>query len=233
MEQLEMLWAYQAEDMKADAIANEIRRSPTRMELEKKRNFIMDQQKQFNQIDEKLVNMKDRLDVIQEAINRLNEQLNSISVRVEQNPPEDIQATQSLIGEVTRLRESIVSYESEAIRIQKDTNTMINRRRSVLQGAATAKKEFDTLKAGYDVEVKGLKESLEAQKAVAAKMTAGIDAALMERYNAIKKHIGHPVAKLIGDQCSGCNTSLPSALTRKIRNGEILECETCGRLLIP
>ena len=30
MEQLNMLWAYQQEDMKADRLAAEIRRSPTR-----------------------------------------------------------------------------------------------------------------------------------------------------------------------------------------------------------
>ena len=35
MEQFEALWAYQAEDIKADAIAASIKRSPTRQKLEK------------------------------------------------------------------------------------------------------------------------------------------------------------------------------------------------------
>lgn len=34
-QELELLWAYQQEDMAADRIANEIRRSPTRQKLEK------------------------------------------------------------------------------------------------------------------------------------------------------------------------------------------------------
>ena len=46
MDKFEALWAYQTEDIKADAIANEIRRSPTRQRLEKSRDFIMDRQKQ-------------------------------------------------------------------------------------------------------------------------------------------------------------------------------------------
>ena len=33
-------------------------------------------------------------------------------------------------------------------------------------------------------------------------------------------------------QCSGCNTSLPSAILSKIRNGALVECETCGRMII-
>jgi len=41
------------------------------------------------------------------------------------------------------------------------------------------------------------------------------------------------MARLIGDQCGGCNTSQPSALLRKIKSGtEIVECETCGRMII-
>ena len=45
MEKYEALWAYQTEDMKADAIANAIKRSPTRQKLEKARDFIPDRQK--------------------------------------------------------------------------------------------------------------------------------------------------------------------------------------------
>ena len=53
-QELELLWAYQQEDMAADRIANEIRRSPTRQKLEKNRNFIIEQQKRFKQIEEQV-----------------------------------------------------------------------------------------------------------------------------------------------------------------------------------
>ena len=40
------------------------------------------------------------------------------------------------------------------------------------------------------------------------------------------------MSRLMSDQCGGCNTALPSAALRKIKSGEILECETCGRMII-
>ena len=41
------------------------------------------------------------------------------------------------------------------------------------------------------------------------------------------------MSRLVGDQCSGCNTSQPSAVLRRIKSGtEIVECETCGRMII-
>ena len=51
MEQFEALWLFQAEDMKADAIANAIKRSPTRQKLEKTRDLILERQKQYKQIE--------------------------------------------------------------------------------------------------------------------------------------------------------------------------------------
>ena len=67
MEKYEALWAYQTEDMKADAIANAIKRSPTRQKLEKARDFILDRQKKYRQIEEDVAAMVDRKDIIAAA----------------------------------------------------------------------------------------------------------------------------------------------------------------------
>ena len=51
MEKFEALWAYQEEDMKADAIAAANKRTTTRQKLEKARDFILGRQKQYKQIE--------------------------------------------------------------------------------------------------------------------------------------------------------------------------------------
>ena len=63
-------------------------------------------------------------------------------------------------------------------------------------------------------------------------MLSDVDPALLEEYNTIKKRISPPVARLTHGQCSGCNTSLPSAVLSRIKNGSVVECETCGRMII-
>ena len=234
MEQLEMLWAYQQEDMKADRIALNIRRSPTRQKLEKSRDFIMEQQKLFKQIEEQVAVMADRMDIIRDALPRYEEQLNALTQRAEQDPPADLEAVQALLAEVTRCRETISNYESEMRRIVKDSSEHVNRQRSIRHNAASVKQEFDVLKLTYDKELKEQKAQLEAQRAVAQKAAEGIDPKLMEEYNTIKKHITPPMARLMGNQCGGCNTAQPSALLNKIKSGtEVIECETCGRMIIP
>ena len=232
MEKYEALWAYQTEDMKADAIANAIKRSPTRQKLEKARDFILDRQKKYKQIEEDISAMVDRKDIIAQAVDRAREQLQVLQTRYENEAlatPEEVKA---LLSEVSRCRDTIRQYEAEISRIVKETDSNDKLQRSVRLEAANAKKAFDQLKADYEEESKSKKGELDAQRAKAKELMDQVDPALLEEYETIKKHISPPVARLTHGQCSGCNTSLPSATLSKIKNGALIECETCGRMII-
>jgi len=232
MEKFEALWAYQEEDMKADAIAAAIRRSPTRQKLEKARDFILDRQKQYKQIEEDVGAMVDRKDIIAQAIARSSEQLRTLQNRFETNPPQTAEEIKALLSEVSRCRDTIRQYEVEISRIVKETDANDKLSRSVRLEAANAKKTFDQLKAEYEEESKSKKGELETQRAKAKQLMDQVDPKLLEEYETIKKHISPPVARLTHGQCAGCNTSLPSAILSKIRGGALVECETCGRMII-
>ena len=232
MEKFEALWAYQAEDMKADAIAAAIKRSPTRQKLEKARDFILDRQKQYKQIEEDVGAMVDRKDIIAQAVTRSREQLQSLQNRYNSNPPQTAEEIKALLSEVSRCRDTIRQYEAEISRIVRETDANEKLQRSVRLEAANAKKTFDQLKADYEEESRSRKGELEAQRAKAKELMDQVDSSLLEEYETIKKHISPPVARLAHGQCSGCNTSLPSAILSKIRGGALVECETCGRMII-
>ena len=232
MEKFEALWAYQVEDMKADAIAAAIKRSPTRQKLEKARDFILDRQKQYKQIEEDVSAMMDRKDIIAQAITRSRETLQALQSRYENDPPKTADDIRALLGEVSRCRDTIRQYEVEISRIVKETDANEKLQRSVRLEAANAKKSFDQLKADYEEESKSKKGELEAQRAKAKELMDQVDPKLLEEYETIKKHISPPVARLTHGQCSGCNTSLPSAILSRIKGGTLVECETCGRMII-
>ena len=232
MEKFEALWAYQVEDMKADAIATAIKRSPTRQKLEKARDFILDRQKQYKQIEEDVGAMVDRKDIIAQAIARSREQLQALQKKYESNPPQTAEEIKALLSEVSRCRDTIRQYEVEISRIVKETDANDKLSRSVRLEAANAKKTFDQLKSDYEEESKSKKGELEAQRAKAKELMDQVDPKLLEEYETIKKHISPPVARLTHGQCSGCNTSLPSAILSRIKGGTLVECETCGRMII-
>ena len=232
MEKFEALWAYQEEDMKADAIAAAIKRSPTRQKLEKARDFILDRQKQYKQIEEDVGAMVDRKDIIAQAIARSREQLQALQKKYESNPPQTAEEIKALLSEVSRCRDTIRQYEVEISRIVKETDANDKLSRSVRLEAANAKKTFDQLKSDYEEESKSKKTELDAQRAKAKELEDKVEPGLLEEYNTIKRRISPPVARLTHGQCSGCNTSLPSAILSKIKGGALVECETCGRMII-
>ena len=232
MEQFEALWAYQTEDIKADAIAQSIRRSPTRQKLEKARDYILDRQKQYKQIEEDITAMADRKDVIAQAMDRASRQLEELQTRYDQNPPQTQEDVKALLSDVSRCRDTIRQYEKEISRIVKETESNDKLQRSVRLEAANAKKSFDQLKAEYEEESRSRKSELDAQREKAKELVSQVDPALLEKYETIKRHISPPVARLTYGQCSGCNTSLPSAVLSRIKNGTLVECETCGRMII-
>ena len=228
----EALWAYQTEDLKAEAIATEIRRSPIRMKLEKSRDFIMERQKQYKQIEDSIAAIADRKDVLIQALENTIAQIDAQRNRMERLDPEDEEAVAALREEVTRSREEIRSLEKELNHMSSDSAAYDKQLRSVRLDAAKAKQTFDQLKVDYENESRVRKEELEQQRVRVKNLEPTVDPALMAEYLSIKKHTTPPVVRLQYGQCSGCNTSLPSATLSKIRNGTLVECETCGRMII-
>ena len=232
MEQFEALWVYQTEDIKADVIANEIKRSPARQKLEKSRDFILEKQKQYKQIEDEISAMVDRKDIIGDAVRKLEEQLSVLQDRFDNNPPQSEEEIRALLTEVSKCRDSIRQYEAEMSRIVNETVAHDKLQRSVRLEAAKAKQAFDQQKLDYESESKVKKAELDQQRARVKALVDKVDPALLEEYNTIKRHITPPVARLTYGQCSGCNTALPSATLSKIKSGVIVECETCGRMII-
>ncbi len=232
MDKFEALWQYQAEDMKADAIASAIKRSPIRQKLEKTRDLILDRQKQYKQIESDTAAMVDRKDIIIQALDHASAQLENLQNRFESDPPQTSEDVRAMLSEVSKCRDTIRQYELEIGRISRESATNDKLQRSVRVEAANAKKSFDQLKSEYEEESKSKKAELDQQRAKAKELEAGVDPVLLEEYNTIKRRISPPVARLTYGQCSGCNTSLPSAILSRIKGGALVECETCGRMII-
>ncbi len=233
MEQIEMLWQFQQADMEADSLESDIKRAPTRLALMKNREFLLEQQNVVKKMEEEVSEMVDRVDVIKDAISRLEEQLSVLQKRMEEHPPESLVEAKELSQDAQKLLGGITSYEQEMKRIQKDAAERDRLEKDIRLKYAKVKAEYDKQKVAYEAEYKEQMKALEEKRKTAQEKTKGIEPALMEKYLQIKQNIVPPMARLIGDQCGGCNMSLPSVTLRNIKSGvKIIECETCGRMII-
>ena len=232
MDQLHLLWEYQKADVEADKMEASIKRSPVRQKLIKYRDYYADQQNAMKRIESEVAAMQDRLEALKDAMKMTDEQLHSLHSKMESDPPQSSQEVQQFLSDAKRFQNNLNAYEQEIKRIRKDAADRERQQHDVRVRAAKAKSEFDKLKESYDEEKKDKDQELEALRAAAREKAVGIEPEYMERYRDIKKHSVPPLAALLGDQCGGCNMSLPSSVSRKVKAGGLVECETCGRLLI-
>ena len=232
MDQLHLLWEYQKADVEVDKMEASIKRSPTRQKLLKYREYVMEQQAALKHIETEVANMADRLEALKDAIRMTDEQLHSLQAKMDNDPPVNAEALQQYLNDARRFQSNLTAYEQEIRRIRKDAGDRERQQHDGKVRAAKAKAEFDKLKVVYDEEKKEKDEELEKVRAVAAEKAKPVERDFMERYKEIKKHSVPPLAQLFGDQCGGCNMSLPSSVSRRVKAGELVECETCGRLLI-
>lgn len=82
----------------------------------------------------------------------------------------------------------------------------------------------------YDAE---LAQGTQARARAQAMVT---DAALLKRYEELRAKLGGiGIAKIVNQNCGGCNMTLPSAQIKIVREAETepQTCENCGRLLAP
>lgn len=233
MNQTELLWQYQQADMAADAYEREIKRSPNRVALKKNREFLVEQQNAVKRIEEEVVEMTDRIEVIKVAIIRMEEQLAALAKRMESNPPADLKQAQELTHDAQKLLSDLSDYEREMKRIQKDATERERSEKEIRVKYAKVKAEYDQQKVAYEAEYAEQLKLLEEKRAQAQEKAKDVDSALLEKYALVKKHCVPPVAKLYGDQCGGCNMSLPQVTIRKFKNDvSYIECENCGRMII-
>lgn len=232
-DQLQLLWDFQQADMAADKMEASIKRSPTRQKLLKYRDYVVEQQNTIKRIEGEVTNMLDRLEALKDAIRMTDEQLHSLQSKMDNDPPENLEALQQFLNDARRFQNNLNTYEQEVRRIRKDAADRERLQHDVKVRAAKAKAEFDKLKVVYDGEKAEKDKELDKLRAEADEKAKPIEPDFMERYKAIKKHSVPPLARLLGDQCGGCNMGLPSSVSRRVKAGELVECETCGRLLLP
>ena len=61
-----------------------------------------------------------------------------------------------------------------------------------------------------------------------------IEPPLLKKYDGIiARKGGLAVSRLRGDQCSGCRLNVSQQVMKRVNEGEIVECHSCGRLLAP
>ena len=145
---------------------------------------------------------------------------------------EDEGAGNYIMKKLDELLSSIRSLSAEIDRVFVEMQ-------KVLKDYANLKNKNKEMRAQYTEfgeKYKGLEKSMadDKQKITAEldKLKKDIPADIMEIYEKKRRDKIYPILfEANGDFCGACNTELPLSVIQRLKNGEIIVCDQCGRLI--
>ena len=237
MEKLEKLWIYQEAELKYEAFEREVKDTETRKEMLAKKAVFEKNQAVFKKLESESAVLANSLNEIAAQVTEAGKQMDLKKQEIAEMSGlevEDLflQDVRESIKECDSIRNSLEACKRKAVDIKTRVSAINDDILKVLRNMSAAKTAFDDLKVKYSEEIGAKSGEIEALKKEAEAAAKDVDPELMEKYRKIKTRCKNPVAKLSNDRCSGCSMQLPASVLGKVKAGnEIVECDSCGRII--
>lgn len=235
MGKLDVLFNYQTVELEKEAYERKIVSTPARKKLKKLHTFLKEQQATIARIQDEIAQRTAAVEKLNEQIARLEKDTELERSEYEQMLKDE----ECTAAEMTECRENHEKLQREANRLRRELEGIlgwlenaVEEYKDTRKKAGAAKKEYDEVRAICDEEFKQAEGGRKEYEEKLQHAAEGVDPALLERYNRVKRNHRVPMAKVENNQCSGCNMALPTVVVKRVASSDsIVECDNCGRIL--
>jgi len=230
---------YQEAELKYEAFERQVRDTDTRKDMLKNKALFEKNQAVFKKLEAESAALAASLNEISGQVSEAGKKMEVKTQEISEMSEYDIedlflQDVRESIKECEDIRSSLEQCRRKATDIKNKLSSINEDILKVLRVMSAAKNNFDNLKAKYTEELASKSGEVEVYKQEVEKAAKGIDPELMEKYKKVKTRWKNPVAVIKNDRCSGCNMQLPASVLDKVKSGtDIVECDSCGRILVP
>lgn len=184
----------------------------------------------INKLDVRAAELENIFNESKAELETVKEQMKEIENAAQ--TAEDETETGYLAKKSDELAAKMKYLTDKVVKLSDEIKSLIN---DFAQAQASRKKaavEYKEYGAKYN-ELKSSKaDEIAAIEKELAEIKKDVDPVLMERYSVKRKNKMFPIVfEVKGDICGACNMGLPSSDINKLKNGEVIDCETCGRML--
>lgn len=198
------------------AIEDRLREAESAYMLEKER---------LAEVNKRRSSLENDLVLFGERLKRYQRQLLSAKTNVEY---------QAFLREIDAAKANISENEEEILTLMDKAETMANdieqRTEELEREKVSSQREIESLKTRMSILAEEYTGKTDERNGLVTRMGNR----LVGRYERIKNgRGGQAIAVINREVCSGCHTRLPPQFAVEIRKGgEILACESCGRILV-
>lgn len=141
----------------------------------------------------------------------------------------------ALLHEIEVARGGKDELENQILALLEEADQIAAAVADAERALATTRAETEAARTALGTERSGLDSEVTRLAAERTAQTAGIEAALLAKYEQLlKQRRMVAVAPMRGDMCGGCNVRLRPAVSQTVRRAiEIVQCDSCQRILYP
>jgi uncharacterized protein len=236
LEKLEKLFQYQTIDQKLEEINDKLKNTATRTRLQTIHDYLQKQSEAIKKLEQSLIVKQNDVDDAGEQLKKLKTEFDLLAKEIEAAVKDELDSgelpyVKTLVQDQEKVYDQLSKQKKRLESVISESDGVDEKLKTVMVNVTKAKKEFADLKIKHDQEIKDSEPEIEKLKTELEKAEKKVDAALIQRYLKIKSSITTPIVLVTGDTCPGCNMNIPSSQMAKIKQGEILECESCGRII--
>ena len=144
--------------------------------------------------------------------------------------PKELSDLQAEIASLKRRRQKLEDTLLEAMIKREEAETARDEADAHLKDVESKR---ETRQADLKAERERLQERLEEIERKRASIVPRMDASTVTTYERVRERKGgQAVAFIRDDVCSVCGVTVPPSLEWKLRQGELIHCDTCGRILV-
>ena len=224
------LIAYQIQDAKLREIEKTLLGSEERKKMSSAKKYLMGVEENVNKLDDRALELKSIYTKTTEEQKKLQEQ--QVELAEALDSINDEKEASFLIKKADELIAKIKALNSEASKISDEIKSIVaeyDKIKATTRAAQAQYKENADKYKQLEGSLKAEKEQIEAEL---VKLKKDVDATLMERYLKKRADKMYPIVYAVkGNSCGACRMELSMADVNKLKNGEVIDCEQCGRMI--
>ena len=228
---IQALVGYQEKDVELFKIEKELLESEDRKKAITAKKYLESVEENLSKLDFKAgeldMALKSALKEKQELEDDLKELTNALnSLETKEEADFILKKADQILGSIKKLSDEIERLDKDLKAVMQEHGKIALTTKKAKEQYSECGKKYNELKASKQEEINALKEQL-------AKLEKGVEEGLMTLYKEKRKSINRcPVLFPLRDKvCGACGMEFPQNALNKLKGGEVMVCEHCGRLV--
>lgn len=227
---IQALLDYQKTDAKLRDIEKKLSGSEERKKAMTAKKYLEGVEENVNKLDVRAGELVAAYEKTNQEQEKLKEQEVEISEAL--NSLEDEKEASFLIKKAEELIARIKNLTAKANKISEEIQAVIKEYQTIKNTTKAAQVQYNENAKKYNELKDSVKDEKEAVEKELNALKSKVDGSLMDRYLAKRANKIYPVLyEVRGNVCGACNMELPMSEMNKLKNGEVVDCDQCGRML--